>query len=121
MLLMQEETFGPLIPVIPFDTVQEAIQMANDSEFGLSAAVFTGSREEGESVAAQIRAGAVSINDASLTAMVHDVEKNAFCMSGMGGSRMGDAGFLRFFRKQALMFQSAPAVALAFLDEANCP
>jgi hypothetical protein len=39
----------------------------------------------------------------------------------MGGSRMGDAGFLRFFRKQALMFQSAPAMSLEFLNEENIP
>lgn len=121
MLLMQDETFGPILPVIPFRTLEQAIQMANDSEFGLSAAVFCGERNEGEAVAVQIRAGAVSINDASLTVMVHDVEKNAFCRSGMGGSRMGDAGLLRFFRKQALMYQSAPALSLEFMDEANAP
>lgn len=121
MLLMQDETFGPLLPVIPYSTVEQAIQMANDSEFGLSAAVFCGDREEGEAVALRIRAGAVSINDASLTALVHDVEKNAFCMSGMGGSRMGDAGLLRFFRKQALLYQSVPALSLEFMNESNAP
>jgi succinate-semialdehyde dehydrogenase/glutarate-semialdehyde dehydrogenase len=119
MLIMQEETFGPVMPLIPFSDTQEAIQLANDSEFGLSAAVFSGNREEAEAVGRQIRAGAVSINDASLTAVVHDVEKNAFCLSGMGGSRMGDAGLLRFFRKQALMHQSEPAMALAEMDEAK--
>jgi acyl-CoA reductase-like NAD-dependent aldehyde dehydrogenase len=119
MLLMQEETFGPLMPVIPFANTEEAIRMANDSEFGLSAAVFCGEREEGESVAKQINAGGISINDASLTGIVHDVEKNAFCLSGMGGSRMGDAGLQRFFRKQALMYQSAPAMPLEALNEAN--
>ena len=121
MLLMQEETFGPLMPVIPFADTDQAIRMANDSEYGLSAAVFCGNREEGEAVAKQINAGGISINDASLTGFVHDVEKNAFCLSGMGGSRMGDAGLLRFFRKQALMYQSAPAMPLQALDEANRP
>ena len=117
MKLMREETFGPVLPVIPFEDENEAIALANDSEFGLSAAVFAGSREEGEAVARKIRAGAVSINDAGLTVSVHDVEKNAFCLSGMGGSRMGDAGLLRFFRKQALMYQSAPALPLDYFDE----
>jgi acyl-CoA reductase-like NAD-dependent aldehyde dehydrogenase len=119
MILMQEETFGPVLPVMAFDTIDEAVALANDSEFGLSAAVFAGSREEGESVARRIVAGAVSINDASLTVMVNDVEKNSFCASGMGGSRMGDGGFLRFFRKQALMYQSEPAAPLEVFDEAQ--
>jgi succinate-semialdehyde dehydrogenase/glutarate-semialdehyde dehydrogenase len=117
MLVFQEETFGPLLPLMPFNTVDEAIELANDSDFGLSAAVFASSREEGESVAQQIKAGAVSINDASLTATVQDVEKNAFCLSGMGGSRMGDSGLMRFYRKQALFFQTAPAMPLQVLDE----
>ena len=119
MLLMREETFGPLLPVLPFDTTDAAVRMANDSEFGLSAAVFSGNREEAASVARRVRAGAVSINDASLTVMVNDVEKNSFCLSGMGGSRMGDGGFLRFFRKQAILYQSAPAATLESYDESS--
>ena len=119
MKLMQEETFGPVLPVMAFDTEDEAIAMANDSEFGLSAAVFAADREEGEAVAERIIAGAVSINDASLTVMVNDVEKNSFCLSGMGGSRMGDGGLLRFFRKQAILFQSEAAASLESYDESN--
>jgi len=119
MQLMKEETFGPILPVMTFETTKQAIVMANDSDFGLSAAVFAGERDEGEAVAEQIFAGAVSVNDASLTAMVNDVEKNSFCLSGMGGTRMGDGGFLRFFRKQAIMYQSAPAASLEIFDEAN--
>ena len=58
--------------------------MANDSEFGLSGAVFAGDAEEAIAVAERIRGGAISINDASLTVSVHDVEKNAFCPVGNG-------------------------------------
>lgn len=119
MELMREETFGPVLPVMPFDTVDEAVELANDSDFGLSGAVFAGSRDEGEAVAERLQAGAVSVNDASLTVMVNDVEKNSFRLSGMGGSRMGDGGFLRFFRKQAILFQSAPAAPLESYDEAG--
>ncbi len=117
MLLMQEETFGPILPVLSFDETEQAVAMANDSDFGLSGAVFAGSREEGEAVAKQIVAGAISINDASLTAMANDVEKNSFCLSGIGGSRMGDQGFLRFFRKQAILYQSEKAAALEIFAE----
>jgi succinate-semialdehyde dehydrogenase/glutarate-semialdehyde dehydrogenase len=117
MLIMKEETFGPILPVMAFDNIDQAITMANDSEFGLSAAVFSNDAEEARAVADRIVAGAVSINDASLTAMANDVEKNSFCMSGMGGSRMGDQGLQRFFRKQAVLFQSEPAAPLEFFAE----
>ena len=119
MLLMREETFGPVMPVMTFTDVEEAIALANDSTYGLSGAVFAGTREEGEAVARRMVGGAISVNDASLTAMVHDVEKNSFCQSGMGGSRMGDAGLMRFFRKQAILYQTAPAASLDVMEEAQ--
>ncbi len=119
MSLMREETFGPVIPVMAFADVDEAIALANDSEYGLSGAVFAGDRDEGEAVARRMVGGAISVNDASLTAMVHDVEKNSFCHSGMGGSRMGDAGLMRFFRKQAILYQSAPAASLDVMEESQ--
>jgi acyl-CoA reductase-like NAD-dependent aldehyde dehydrogenase len=119
MALMREETFGPVLPVMPFSSVDEALALANDSQYGLSGAVFAGTREEGEAVAERLVGGAISVNDASLTAHVHDVEKNSFCLSGMGGSRMGDAGLLRFLRKRAILFQSGKAACLSVLDEAG--
>ncbi len=120
MKIMQDETFGPLLPVIPFDTVEEAIAMANDSDFGLSAAVYAGAAEEAIKVGRQIEAGGISINDGSLTGMMHEAEKNSFKLSGMGASRMGRSGFLRFFRRQSLMVNTADAVAeIGMFDEAN--
>ena len=119
MRIMREETFGPVLPVMSFEQPEQAVALANDSIYGLSGAVFAGSREEGEALARQIVGGAISVNDASLTAMVHDVEKNSFCQSGMGGSRMGDAGMLRFFRKQAILYQSAAAASIEVMDESQ--
>lgn len=112
MLIMREETFGPVITVSPFDSTIEAIALANESDYGLSAAVFAGSRKEAESIAAGLEVGGVSINDASLTAAVNDVEKNSFRFSGMGGSRMGPSGMSRFLRKRALLHQTAPAASI---------
>jgi hypothetical protein len=48
----------------------------------------------------------MSINDAALTRETYETEKNSFGWSGMGGSRMGDAGLLRFVRRQALLIQT---------------
>jgi aldehyde dehydrogenase (NAD+) len=67
MALMTEETFGPVTPVMSFRTVDEAVALANDSEYGLSGAVFAGTTEEAIEVAKRINAGGMSINDASLT------------------------------------------------------
>jgi acyl-CoA reductase-like NAD-dependent aldehyde dehydrogenase len=120
MLLMREETFGPLLPLIPFCSDDEAVAMANDSEFGLSGSVF-GEEAHAIAVASRMNVGAVGINDASMTALIHDIEKQSFRFSGMGPSRMGDSGLLRFLRTRALMIQRAPAAPLSVLDEANLP
>jgi len=83
--------------------------LANDSQFGLSASVFGRDVEESKRVASLIDAGGISINDASLTNQVFDAEKNSFKNSGLYGSRMGAEGFLRFFRKKALLIQQGRA------------
>lgn len=117
MALMTDETFGPVIPVTPFDTVDEGVALANSGEFGLSAAVIAGTVEEAEAVAVRLNAGAVSINDGSLTSMIGDAEKSSFGLSGLGASRMGASGLLRFFRRQALLRQSGTPLPLAAYAE----
>ncbi len=117
MDIMREETFGPVMPVMPFQTIEDAIRLAHDSVYGLSGAVFAGTLEEAEAIAPRLQGGAISVNDASLTANVHDVEKNSFCQSGMGGSRMGDAGLMRFLRKRAILSQNAVPVSLQVMEE----
>lgn len=120
MAVMREETFGPILPVMGFDTQDEAIALANDTEFGLSAAVFAGTLERAEAIAREIEAGAVSLNDAALTGLFYEAEKHSFKCSGMGGSRMGPAGFQRFVRRKALIAQTgAPAPIQAFAEDAG--
>ena len=117
MLIMQEETFGPVIPVVIYGDVEEAVALANDSTFGLSAAVFSADADAAKAVAERLQVGAISINDASLTGIVNDVEKNSFRFSGMGGSRMGPAGLTRFLRKRAMLIQTGePAAVQLFSD-----
>jgi acyl-CoA reductase-like NAD-dependent aldehyde dehydrogenase len=120
MLIMQDETFGPVIPVVVYGDTEEAISLANDSAFGLSAAVFSADDEAAKAIAERLQVGAISINDASLTGIVNDVEKNSFRFSGMGGSRMGPAGLTRFLRKRALLIQTGePAPVQLFSDTAQ--
>jgi succinate-semialdehyde dehydrogenase / glutarate-semialdehyde dehydrogenase len=109
MKVMTEETFGPILPVMTFTTTEEAIHLANDTIYGLSAAVFAREAEEALAVAEQLNAGAISINDAALTALIHEGEKHSFQYSGLGGSRMGVAGFLRFVRKKAFLIKTNTA------------
>lgn len=103
MKIMREETFGPIMPVMAFDTVGEAIALANDSHYGLSANVFAGSEDEALPVAQRLNAGVVSINEASLSSMVHEFESEPFGLSGMGRSRTGPEAIRRFFRKKLLL------------------
>jgi succinate-semialdehyde dehydrogenase / glutarate-semialdehyde dehydrogenase len=106
MKVMVEETFGPIMPIMSFSTVEEAINLANDTIYGLSAAIFAGEEQEALAVAKQIDAGAISINDAALTALIYEGEKNSFKYSGLGGSRMGAASLMRFLRKKAFLVKT---------------
>lgn len=121
MKVMQEETFGPVLPVMRYRDTAEAIRLANDGIYGLSAAVIAGSEAEAEAIARQLDAGGISINDGALTGVMHECEKNSFKCSGLGGSRMGPAGFTRFFRKKALIFQTGRPLPIEAFDEANAP
>ncbi|MCM2311825.1 MAG: aldehyde dehydrogenase family protein [Steroidobacteraceae bacterium] len=121
MLLMTEETFGPVMPVMKFHTVDEAVELANFGVYGLSAAVIAGTLEEAEAIAVRIDAGAVSLNDGSLTGVMHEAEKNSFKCSGLGGSRMGAAGLTRFFRKKALLRQTGRPATIGMFDESHAP
>ncbi|MBL8201255.1 MAG: aldehyde dehydrogenase family protein [Chromatiales bacterium] len=116
MTLMTEETFGPVLPVMSFRDTGEAVRLANDSVYGLSAAVI-GDEAEALNLARQLNVGAVSINDGGLTTEVFDAEKNAFNLSGLGASRMGPSGLLRFLRSKALLIQHGVPKDMSALEE----
>jgi len=63
MRIMRDETFGPVLPVMAFDSDDEAVCLANDSEYGLAASIWTRDRERGEQLARRIHAGTVMVND----------------------------------------------------------
>ncbi len=117
MQLMTEETFGPVMPVMAFDTEADAIALANDSHYGLSAAVLGATEEQALRVAKQINAGGVSVNDAGMTTMIFEEPKSGFGYSGMGPSRMGASGLLRFFRNKALYINRGEVVTIDAMQE----
>lgn len=106
MKIMQEETFGPIIPIMKFTTKEEAITLANGTVYGLSAAVFAKTTQEAIEIGNQIIAGAVSINDCALTAIMHEGEKNSFKLSGIGATRMGASAIKRFMRQKVFIVKS---------------
>jgi len=106
MKVMTEETFGPIMPVMPFQNKEEALKLANGTVYGLSGAVFAATLDEAAEVARQMTAGAISLNDAALTAVMHEGEKNSFKMSGIGGTRMGPAAIKRFMRQKAYLIKT---------------
>ncbi len=84
MRIMREETFGPVLPVAPFDTEDEAVALANDSDFGLAASVWTRDRRRGEAVARRVKAGTVMINDAISCFGIAEAPHGGFKLSGIG-------------------------------------
>jgi succinate-semialdehyde dehydrogenase/glutarate-semialdehyde dehydrogenase len=67
MRIMREEIFGPVLPIVVVADEEEAVERANDSEFGLGASVWTRDRPKGERMARRIRSGMVWINDHAYT------------------------------------------------------
>ena len=84
MRIMQEETFGPVLPVMPFDNNDEAIKLANDCEFGLAASVWTRDRALGEALARRIQAGAVMVNDVVSCFGISEAPHGGVKASGLG-------------------------------------
>ena len=106
MAVMQEETFGPVLPVMAYDDVDEAVRLANDTIFGLTASVIGRDEAEALPIAERVNAGAVFIQDTFLTfGKNRTIGTHSFGASGLGGSRTGPESILRFVRRKALMTQ----------------
>ncbi|HKW24355.1 MAG TPA: aldehyde dehydrogenase family protein [Terriglobales bacterium] len=84
MRLMREETFGPLLPVVPFDSDEDAVRLANDSEFGLAASIWTRNRSRGETIAARLQAGTVMVNDVISCYGISEAPHGGVKASGLG-------------------------------------
>jgi acyl-CoA reductase-like NAD-dependent aldehyde dehydrogenase len=102
MKVMTDETFGPVIPVMKVRDSDEAVQMANDSRYGLSASVFAGTATEGEAIARRIEAGAVNVNDVLTTYFTMGVPMGGWKDSGIG-FRHASYGIKKFVRPESIV------------------
>jgi betaine-aldehyde dehydrogenase len=107
MKCMREETFGPTLPIMKVKDADEALRLANDSEFGLGASVFSGDLAKGGQFARRIETGTVNVNDALLSAMCIDVPMGGWKQSGIG-SRSGAYGILKYTRAQTICSPRLP-------------
>ncbi|MEP7148520.1 MAG: aldehyde dehydrogenase family protein, partial [Acidobacteriota bacterium] len=99
MRAMQEETFGPTLPIATFKTEEEAIRLANDSEFGLTASVWTKDYAKGRRVAEQIEAGSVCVNEVLYTHGIGQTPWGGFKNSGRGRTH-GEEGLMELVQPQ---------------------
>jgi succinate-semialdehyde dehydrogenase/glutarate-semialdehyde dehydrogenase len=84
MRIMREETFGPVLPVMAFDTDEEAVRLANDSEYGLAASIWTRNQQRGERLARDVQAGAVMVNDVVSCYGISEAPHGGVKSSGLG-------------------------------------
>lgn len=99
MRAMREETFGPTLPIATFASDEEAVRLANDSEFGLTASVWTRNRSRGEKIARQIEAGSVCVNEVLYTHGIGQTPWGGFKNSGRGRTH-GLLGLLELVQPQ---------------------
>jgi acyl-CoA reductase-like NAD-dependent aldehyde dehydrogenase len=109
MELMTEETFGPVLPIMTFKTDDEAVELANDSIYGLTAAVFTSDIRRGRAIAERIDAGTVMINEVVYTHAVAQTPWGGVKQSGYGRTH-GRLGLLEMVTPQHIHANSFPAV-----------
>lgn len=99
MRIAQEEIFGPVLCVIPYDEPDDAIRIANDSRYGLSGSVWTADIDRGISVARQVRTGNYGVNTLSLDAAA---PFGGYKQSGMG-RQLGTQGFEGFLETKSII------------------
>jgi succinate-semialdehyde dehydrogenase/glutarate-semialdehyde dehydrogenase len=107
MLIMQEETFGPLVGVMKVNDMGEAVALANDSKFGLTGSVWSRNRRRAETLARQIQAGVVTINDHLISHGLAETPWGGVKQSGIGRSH-GAIGFDEMTQPQVIVHDIMP-------------
>ena len=107
MLCMREETFGPTLAVVRVADAEEAIRLANDSEYGLQASIVTKNVKRARGIAERLHAGCVTINDTQTNFMALGLPMGGWGSSGLG-VRHGAEGIRKFTRLKAVTVNARP-------------
>ncbi len=107
MKVMVDESFGPVVGVMKVKSPEEAIEMANDTRYGLSASVFSGDTKRAERVAEQLEVGACNINDALVNYFHLEVPMGGWKDSGIGW-RHGPGGIRKYCRTESIITPRLP-------------
>lgn len=110
MSCMREETFGPTIPVMRVANEEEAIRLANDSEYGLSATVWTRDHVRAQRVARRLDFGAVNVNDVFSNLFATTLPHNGWKASGIGARLGGAYGIHKYCQVQAVTVPRIPVL-----------
>ncbi|MGB5795259.1 MAG: aldehyde dehydrogenase family protein [Mycolicibacter algericus] len=102
MACMSEETFGPTLPVMKVADAAEAIRLANQSPYGLSATIWTGNPQSAIRLARQLQVGAVNVNDALANLFNFALPHSGWKSSGVGSRFGGADGVRKYTRQQAI-------------------
>jgi acyl-CoA reductase-like NAD-dependent aldehyde dehydrogenase len=102
MSVMRDETFGPVVPVMKVSDADEAVRLANDTRYGLSASVFAGDAQRGEAIARRIDAGAVNVNDWNTNFLCLPLPMGGWKESGIG-FRHGAYGIRKFVHPASIV------------------
>lgn len=109
MITMKEETFGPIVGVMKVKNMEEAIALANDSDLGLTASVWSKDHAKAEKIAEQIQSGVVTINDHLMSHGMAETPWGGFKNSGIGRTH-GSLGFDEMTQPQLLVNDILPLV-----------
>ena len=101
MKIWREETFGPILPIVAFDTPDEAIRMANSTQYGLGGSVFSEDMEEARMYASRMETGSVNINDCLVTYAFPSLPFGGAKSSGVGYYH-GEQGIRNFCRVKSM-------------------
>lgn len=103
MQCMTVESFGPTLPIMKVADEDEAVRLANDSSYGLSATVFGRDTDRAERVARSLEVGAVNINDVFGNLFTLPVPQSGWKQSGLGARNGGAHGILKYTRSQGIV------------------
>jgi len=98
MTIAREEIFGPVLSIIPYDTEEEAIEVANDTPYGLAGGVWAGSQEHAIEIAQRLRTGQVDVNGGSFNPFA---PFGGYKQSGVG-RELGKYGFEEFLEVKSI-------------------